>query len=58
MSKGKNINNTAVDIDDITNDIGKVNICGTCTDICANCGKEGGNNTCNKCKSVKYCNAV
>ena len=29
--------------------------------ICANCGKEGssGNmNTCNKCKMVKYCNAV
>ena len=29
-------------------------------DICANCGKEGSgvNNTCNKCKSVKYCNAA
>jgi len=29
--------------------------------VCANCGKEGsGNNmnTCNKCKMVKYCNAV
>ena len=27
--------------------------------ICANCGKEGANNnTCNKCKMVKYCNAV
>ena len=27
---------------------------------CANCGKEGTdvNNTCNKCKMVKYCNAV
>ena len=27
---------------------------------CANCGKEGSdiNNTCNKCKSVKYCNAA
>ena len=27
--------------------------------ICANCGKEGDdiNNTCNKCKMVKYCNA-
>ena len=28
---------------------------------CANCGKEGSNNdmnTCNKCKMVKYCNAV
>ena len=28
--------------------------------ICANCGKEGENinNTCNKCKTVKYCNAA
>ena len=26
--------------------------------ICANCGKEGANNICNKCKQVKYCNAV
>ncbi len=25
---------------------------------CANCGKEGANNICNKCQSVKYCNAV
>jgi len=27
-------------------------------EICANCGKEGANNTCNKCEQVKYCNAV
>ena len=28
--------------------------------VCANCGKEGSdiNNICNKCKQVKYCNAV
>ena len=26
--------------------------------ICANCGKEGANNICNKCKQVKYCNAA
>ena len=28
--------------------------------VCANCGKEGNdvNNTCNKCKQVKYCNAA
>ena len=25
---------------------------------CANCGKEGANNTCNKCKMTKYCNAA
>ena len=31
----------------------------TSTTNCAACGKEGGNlNTCNKCKLVKYCNAV
>ena len=26
--------------------------------VCANCGKEGASNTCNKCKMVMYCNAV
>ena len=26
--------------------------------ICPNCGKEGANNICNKCKQVRYCNAV
>ena len=26
--------------------------------VCANCGKEDANNMCNKCKQVKYCNAV
>jgi len=26
--------------------------------VCANCGKEGANNVCAKCKSVRYCNAV
>jgi len=26
--------------------------------VCANCGKEGAKNICNKCKQVKYCNAV
>jgi len=27
--------------------------------VCANCGKEGANNVCNKCQSVnKYCNAA
>ena len=29
------------------------------SDICSNCGKEGDvTNTCNKCQSVKYCNAA
>ena len=26
--------------------------------VCANCGKEGANNICNKCNLVRYCNAV
>jgi len=26
--------------------------------VCANCGKQGAYNTCNKCKKVKYCNAI
>ena len=26
--------------------------------ICANCGKEGASNICNKCQVTKYCNAV
>ena len=30
----------------------------TSSTICANCGKEGAKNICNKCKQVKYCNAV
>ena len=32
----------------------------TMSNTCANCGKEGSDvtNTCNKCKSVKYCNAA
>ena len=43
-----------------TDDLNNMHI--TCTeevDICANCGKEGGDlNICNKCKEAKYCNAA
>ena len=28
------------------------------SDVCANCGKEGASNTCNKCNMAKYCNAA
>jgi len=31
---------------------------GAAVSICANCGKEDANNVCNKCKQVRYCNAV
>ena len=57
----KNNNDTAVvDINDITNGIDKVDISedNNLSEVCANCGKEGASNTCNKCKSVKYCNAA
>jgi len=57
----KNNSNTAVDIDtvdDITNSISKVGISdGDVPEICANCGKEGGNlKSCTACNLVKYCN--
>jgi len=60
-------NNTTIDAvsDDINNmNISNNNIASTGVDssisMCANCGKEGTNinNTCNKCKQVKYCNAA
>ena len=35
-----------------------IDISGADTEICANCGKAGAKNICNKCKQVKYCNAV
>ena len=56
-------------IDAVSNDINYMNIsknnvtstggAGSIS-VCANCGKEGSdvNNTCNKCKMVKYCNAA
>ena len=47
----------------LTQGIGSISSINNNTDIsvCANCGKEGSSenmNTCNKCKQVKYCNAV
>ena len=38
-----------------TDDNGDVLV--TSSTICANCGKDGANNVCAKCKQVKYCNA-
>ena len=54
-------NNTA-EIDGVCDMLNNMNTANN-TDsipICANCGKEGSDitNTCNKCKSVKYCNAA
>jgi len=49
--------------DDVCEEIGKLQNMSTADDkdnasICANCGKEGAKNICNKCKEVKYCNAA
>ena len=44
------------DITTLSNEIDRINI--SDNDICANCGKEGASNICNKCKQVKYCNAA
>jgi len=46
-------------MDNITKDINSIAILDVST--CANCGKEGNSkdmNTCNKCKTVYYCNAA
>jgi len=55
-------NNTA-EIDgvcDMLNNISTADNEDSISNTCANCGKEGSDvtNTCNKCKSVKYCNAA
>jgi len=55
-------NNTAANNDDNTLEVvEQLQTMSTADDnvsLCANCGKEGANNICNKCKQVKYCNAV
>jgi len=47
-------------IDAVTEGINRIGIINSEVQICANCGKEGSEvtNTCNKCKSVMYCNAA
>ena len=49
--------NSASSDADTTNISGDI-VSGDEVSICANCGKEGATNSCNKCKMVKYCNAV
>jgi len=46
------------DGDDASGNADTEKISVTDVEICANCGKEGANNSCNKCKMVKYCNAA
>ena len=47
-------------IDAVTEGINRVGVLDSEVQVCANCGKEGGDvtNTCNKCKTVMYCNAA
>ena len=58
ISRQRNISNTKYDVNNITEDFNSIAI--NDASVCANCGKEGSdvNNTCNKCKSVMYCNAA
>jgi len=56
-------NNTTTNIDAVVFGIDKMSISNTSIrlSMCANCGKESSDsdmNTCNKCNSVKYCNAA
>jgi len=53
--KTNNISHANVDIDMVSEDVGS-DI--DAKETCANCGKDGASNVCNKCKLVKYCNAV
>ena len=57
-SSSAEINSDAIDA--VTEGINRVGIPDSKVQICANCGKEGSDvtNTCNKCKSVMYCNAA
>jgi len=57
-------NNTATNNDDNTLEVIEqlqnmsLNDINVVASVCANCGKEDAKNICNKCKQVKYCNAV
>jgi len=55
-SNGISHNSASIQADNdvVSRDIGS----GVDVSLCANCGKEGAANTCNKFKMVKYCNAV
>ena len=53
--KTNNVSHDNVGIDIVSGDIGN-DI--DDKEICANCGKEGATNSCNKCKMVNYCNAA
>jgi len=58
-SASKSSNNDVCDNDvcDVNDKLQNMRI-GAAVSTCANCGKEDANNVCNKCKQVRYCNAV
>ena len=67
MSTPGSCNASKSNDDDVCEMVGKLEKMRTAEDneeeeedvsICANCGKEGANNICNKCKMVTYCNAA
>jgi len=56
-----NTNTSSTIVDVATGGIDKMSISNAELSTCANCGKEGNDsdmNTCNRCNSVKYCNAA
>jgi len=55
------LNNDGVcEINDMLQNMSTADVEETTVSVCANCGREGSDidNVCNKCKSVKYCNAA
>jgi len=59
-SKNDELSSVQTDVDAVTEGIDTVAVLDD-TSTCVACGKEGNSdnmNTCNKCKSVKYCNAA
>ena len=56
FTSGSDIHSSSTSIDAVTEDFTNMDV--TIDSICASCGKEGNSddmNTCNKCKTVKYC---
>ena len=59
MSTSDKIKSNDDGICEVNNMLQNMNTNDTDVVVCANCGRKGRdiNNTCNKCKQVKYCNA-
>jgi len=59
-SESKSNNDGVCEMNDMLKNMSTADVEETNTSVCANCGKEGIDvtNTCNKCKSVMYCNAA